>query len=83
MKTSKRVLRDNTEANGSLDSDKVSLALLQYLNTPFRCVDKSPAQLVTGCQLRDCVLAVKQNFKTDSHWGRTLRQRVRQIGSAH
>jgi len=45
VKSAKRLLRANTGAGGSLDSDKVSKALLQYLNTPLREVNKSPAQL--------------------------------------
>ncbi|XP_042224308.1 uncharacterized protein LOC121868104 [Homarus americanus] len=55
VKTAKRVLLNNTGANGSLDEDKVSLALLQYLNTPLRGADKSPAHLATGRQLHDGV----------------------------
>ena len=58
VKSAKRMLRGNIGASGSLNSDKVSLALLQYLNTPLRDIDKSPAQLATGRQLRDGVPAV-------------------------
>ena len=54
MKTAKRVLRGNTGADGSLDNDKASLALMQYLNTPLWDIDKSPAQLATG---RHCEMA--------------------------
>ena len=35
VKTAKRLLRDNTGPGGTLNTDKVSVALLQYLNTPF------------------------------------------------
>ncbi|KAG0713911.1 hypothetical protein GWK47_015165 [Chionoecetes opilio] len=79
VKSAKRVLRGNIGASGSLYSDKVALALLQYLNTPLRDIDKSPAQLATGRQLRDGVPAISQNFRVDEHWGCTLRERERQV----
>ena len=43
VKSAKRVLRNNIGVDGSLDNDKASLALLQYLNTPLREIDRSPA----------------------------------------
>lgn len=52
VKSAKRLLRTNTGAGGSLGADKALVALLQYLNTPLRGVDKSPAQLAMGRQLR-------------------------------
>ena len=69
VKTTKRVLRGNIGANGSLDNDKASLALLQYLNTPLWDIDKSPAQLATGRQLRDSVLVVTCRLRVDRLWG--------------
>ncbi|XP_042213526.1 uncharacterized protein K02A2.6-like [Homarus americanus] len=83
VKTAKRVLRNNTEDNGSLDDDKVSLALLQYLNTPLCGVDKPPEQLATGQQLHDGVPTAKQNFKIDRHWRQTLRRRELQMVQDH
>lgn len=75
VKVAKRVLRGNTGAGGSLDCDKATQALLQYLNTPLRDIDKSPAQLATGRQLRDSVPVARQYFKVDRQWKRTLRDR--------
>ena len=80
VKTAKRVLRGNTGADGSLNNDKPSLALLQYLNTPLRDIDRSPAQLAMGRQLRDGVPAVTCRLKVDRFWGQTLRERERQMG---
>ena len=57
VKTAKRILMDNTGPGGTLNTDKVSVALLQYHNTPLREINRSPAQLATGRQLRDGVLA--------------------------
>lgn len=80
VKTAKRLLRGNIGEDGSLDTDSASLALLQYLNTPLRDINKSPAQLATGRQLRDGVPAVTCRLQVDKFWGRTLRRRERQMG---
>ncbi|KAK8375156.1 hypothetical protein O3P69_014174 [Scylla paramamosain] len=59
----------------SLDTDKLSAALLQYHNTPLRGADSSPAQLATGRHLRDGVPTARCNYKVDQHWRRALRRR--------
>ena len=79
VKTAKRILRENTGGGGSLDSDKTAFAILQYLNTPLRGIDKSPAQLATGRQLRDGVPTARQHYKIDRHWRQTLRKRELQM----
>ena len=56
VKSAKRLLRTNTGAGGRLDTNKASITLLQYLNTPLRGVNKSPAQLAMGMQLCDGIL---------------------------
>ncbi|XP_069969537.1 uncharacterized protein [Penaeus vannamei] len=66
VKTAKRILRDNVGAGGSLDTDKMSFALLQYLNTPLHGVNKSPAQMTIG----------RVNYKIDPQWLQTLNKRV-------
>ncbi|XP_063859165.1 uncharacterized protein LOC135100132 [Scylla paramamosain] len=83
VKTAKRMLRDNTGTSGSLDNDKVSLALLQYLNTPLRGGNMSPAQLTTGRQLRDGVPTAKQNYKVNLEWQQTLEERETQMAQRH
>lgn len=75
VKTAKRILRDNTGPSGSLDNDKVSLALLQNLSTPLREWNMSPAQLATGRQLRDGVPTAKQNYRVNQEWQRGLEER--------
>lgn len=80
VKTAKRIIQCNTGGGGTLDTDKASLALLQYLNSPLRGINKSPAQLAAGRQLRDGVPTGRWHFKVDKHWGSTLRQRETQMG---
>ena len=79
VKSAKRTIRDHTGRDGSLDSDRLSLAILQYLNTPLRGTDKSPAQLATGRQLRDGVPTARSKLLVDQQWGYTLRARERQM----
>jgi len=55
VKSVKRILRGNTMMNGSLDTDAAAKALMQYLNTPLQNSNASPAQLLTGRQLRDAI----------------------------
>ena len=83
VKTAKRIIRDNTGPGGTLDCDRMSLALLQYLNTPLRNINRSPAQLATGRQLRDGVPTARQHLKVDRHWQYTLRERERKLAEAH
>ena len=53
VKATKRALRDNTDADGSVDNDAVTRALLLMRNTPDRETGKSPAELLLGRPLRD------------------------------
>ncbi|KAK3894918.1 hypothetical protein Pcinc_001366 [Petrolisthes cinctipes] len=69
VKSAKRLLRANTGGGGSLRTDKVSVALLQYLNSPLRGVKKSPAQLAMGRQLRDGVPAHQQHYTGGGPFG--------------
>ena len=72
---------DNTGHGGSLNTDKVAVALLQYYNTPLRDVNKSPAQLATGRQLRDGVPADVRHYKINNNWRKTLRERGANVES--
>ena len=55
VKAMKRLLDDNVNADGSLDSDAVVAALLQYRNTPDPSTGMSPAMILFGRRLRDKV----------------------------
>ena len=55
VKSCKRMLQSNTGADGSLDTAKVTKALLQYRNTPVSGIGMSPAYMMFGRQLRDAL----------------------------
>jgi hypothetical protein len=55
VKVGKKLLRDNTGHGGSLDTDKIMKAVLQYRNTPMQDCRRSPAQMVFGRQMRDFI----------------------------
>ena len=81
VRIAKRILRDNMGEGGTLDTDRVAQALLQYLNTPLHGEKTSPAQLATGRLLRDSIPVAKQYYKVDQHWRSTLRKRELQIAA--
>ncbi|XP_066974232.1 uncharacterized protein [Macrobrachium rosenbergii] len=81
VKTAKRIIRANTGDGGSLDCNKASLAMPQYLNTPICNINKSPAQLATGGQLRDGVPMAKQHYLVDRLWQQVLRRRKLQMAT--
>ena len=74
---------DNTGPRGSLNTDKVAVALLQYHNTPLKGVNKSPAQLATGRQLRDGVPANKRHYNVSRNWRKTLMDRERAMADSN
>ena len=75
VKLAKKLIRDNTDRSGSLDNDKFARALLNYRNTPLRDIGRSPAQIVTGHQLRDHLPANPKSYRPSKEWLLTKEQR--------
>ena len=55
VKLAKRLLRDNTGPQGSLDMDSYLLALMMHRNTPDPATNLSPAPIIYGRPLRDAM----------------------------
>ena len=53
VKAMKRLLRNNVDHNGKLNTDEVTRAMLQLRNTPESDSGLSPAQILLGRTLRD------------------------------
>lgn len=68
VKASKRIIYDNTNNDGSLDNDKVAMAVLQYRNTPIADIGASPAQLLMHRQLRDSIPSHPSLYKPHRKW---------------
>ena len=77
VKSLKRLLVENTGVKGSIHTDGVAQALLQYRNTPLRDIDKSPAELALGRELRDTLPLPTERYRINPHWAYTLRERER------
>ena len=83
VKSLKHLLRGNTGHKGSINTDAVARALLQYRNTPLRGVEKSPAELALGRQLRDTLPLPRDRYKISDHWAHNLRCRERDMSSTN
>ena len=76
VKSMKWLIRGHTGARGSLDTDAITLALLQYRNTPLQNAGgKSPAQLALGRELKDSIPLPKHRYLISHHWKDYLRNR--------
>ena len=89
VKTTKRLLENNVGPNGSLDTDNVVRALLQLRNTPDRDAKVSPAQILFGHPLRDCIphlskeMQVFNNPQIDPKWRSIWRSKEEAIRDRH
>ena len=67
-KSMKRLLRENTSGDGSLNNDRFLRALMVYRNTPDRDTKRSPAQVVFGRCLRDFLPAPQTRYRVHPEW---------------
>ena len=76
VKSMKRLIRGHTGVKGSIDTDAITLALLQYRNTPLqKAGGKSPAQLSLGRELKDTIPLQKHSYLISNHWRDYLKHR--------
>ena len=68
VKAAKRIILDNTNADGSLDNDSAVKAILQHRNTPIPELGLSPAQLLLHRQLRDTIPTNSKRFELHKDW---------------
>ena len=64
VKSAKRMIRDNISSNGTIDTNKVAKAILQYRNTPLHDCNLSPAQILFHRQLRDSIPFMTNNISS-------------------
>jgi len=79
VKAGKRLLRDNVGHHGSLDTDKVMRAVMQFRNTPMQDCRRSPAQMVFGRAMRDFIPSLKHKYEPAKDWVVTQEYRERTL----
>ena len=82
VKTAKRILTSNTGPKGTLNTDAVAKALMQYRNTPIKGTSTSPAQLLLGQSIRDSIPQPPSAYKISNKWQQTLRQREKSMSQS-
>ena len=83
VKTAKRIIADNTAANGDLDTDTLQRAILQYRNTPDQSTKISPAQCIFGRPTRDLIPIWPRKYKPHKTWRETLKLREKALQKRH
>ena len=83
VKTTKRMIMENTGPNGTLDTDKFQRAMLQYRNTPDRDTGLSPAMCVFGRAIRDFIPVHPGKYLPHPTWRETLVAREEALRNRH
>jgi hypothetical protein len=81
VKNGKKMLRDNIGHGGSIDTDKVMRAVLQYRNTPMQDSRRSPAQMVFGRQMRDFIPSLTYKYEPAKDWAVSQEHRERTLAN--
>jgi len=68
VKSAKRLVRDNLSQTGSINTDKLTRALLQHRNTPCAITGLSPAQIIFGRVIRDFLPLQPGKFVPRQEW---------------
>ena len=68
VKTGKMMLRDRMSAQGKLNTDKITRALMQHRNTPISDIRQSAAQIVFNCQLRNFGPVLPYKYRPCQEW---------------
>lgn len=83
VKTVKRMLADNTDGHGRLDTDAFQRAMLQYRNTPDPTTHLSPAMCIFGRPIRDFIPIHPGKYEPHPTWRETLTAREEALRKRH
>ena len=82
-KSMKRLIASNTGHAGTLKTDAMAAALLNYCNTPDRDTKRSTAQILYARQLKDVLPCSKEKLKSRPEWVLTAEMRERALARRH
>ena len=68
VKTAKRLIKDCTGHQGSLENDVAAQSILQYRNSPIQGIGSSPAQHLLHRRLRDFIPSQPYLYKPHPEW---------------
>ena len=77
VKTCKRLLMENMDSQGDLDTDTFGRAMLEYRNTPNPETRLSPAQVVFGRNVRDFIPVLPYKYEPRQEWSLLQEDRER------
>ena len=77
VKTCKRLLMENMDSQGDLDTDTFGRAMLEYRNTPNSETRLSPAQVVFGRNVRDFIPVLPYKYEPRQEWSLLQEDRER------
>ena len=83
VKTVKRLIADNTDPRGELNTDAMQRAVLQYRNTPDADTKLSPAMCLFGRPFKDFILILPGRYKPHETWLETLATREEALRNRH
>ncbi|KAK3752546.1 hypothetical protein QZH41_003484, partial [Actinostola sp. cb2023] len=83
VKTAKRLITNNTDSHGSLNTNTLQQAILQYRNTPDPNTKLSPAQCVFGRPIKDFIPILPGRYKPHPTWSDTLAAREEALRNRH
>ena len=83
VKTVKRMLMDNTSANGSIHIDKFQKAMLVYRNSVDPETKTSPAMVIFGRPIRDSIPIPMGRYCPHPTWTETIANREKALAKRH